>query len=340
VHYRHPPRQFLCGLPHRSKKGRLSWPREGNGVYWGCEIRSAERLGAVITVKGGWRFEAGCECKPYAWVADYYEARRAIGKSVRGVPIKLGLNSLYGKRAQRIGKPAWASPIEAGLITALTRAKINDAIVAAGDPRRVVMIATDGIYTLNGPIEGLDLGGGLGQWEAKRFPSLFIVRPGLYWPPAGAGSPASNRKFKTRGLSPKFFEPLIPAFETAWNAWLDDGAPEFGVPMVPVPIRTFIGVRLALRLKDPTQTCQWVERDVKCSFQWKEKRGGTWLVGEALATASLAGGADEHSHHYDGYSALASSTVFDEDRMLFEAMPDYLDLSAPYADDALPEDSD
>ena len=351
LRYWHPAKQFLCGLPHRSKQGRLSWPREGNGVYWSPEIRSAQRLGAKVTYKGGYRFEPGCDCQASPFIRTLYELRRAIGKSVRGIPIKLGLNSMYGKKAQRIGKPTYASPIDAGLITALTRSKINDAIVAAGDPKRVAMIATDGIYTVQGPIEGLNLGDGLGQWEAKRYPSLFIVRPGLYWPPGDPESPASNRKFKTRGLSPKFFAPLIPAFEAAWDAWLDDGASPFGVPTVPVPIRTFIGVRLALRLKRPELACQWIERDgkaregfgefppIKCTFQWTEKRRGTIAVDDAIVTGSLPGSPDAHSHHYDANSVLASSTIFDEDRMLFEAMPDYLDFSAPYSDD-LPADDE
>ena len=40
VQFSHPRSQFLCGLPFRSKQGRLSWPREGNGVYWSPEIAS------------------------------------------------------------------------------------------------------------------------------------------------------------------------------------------------------------------------------------------------------------------------------------------------------------
>jgi DNA polymerase type B, organellar and viral len=339
LHYWHPPKQFLCGFPHRSKQGRLSWPREGNGVYWSPEIRSAQRLGAVVTFKGGYRFETDCDCHANGFISSLYELRRQIGKSVRGIPIKLGINSCYGKKAQRIGKPVYANPIDAGLITAITRAAINDAIVAAGDQRRVVMIATDGIYTVEGPIAGLDLGDGLGQWEAKRFPSLFIVRPGLYWPPAGAGSLGSNRKLKTRGLSPKFFEPLIPTFEAAWDAWLDEGASPFGVPMVPVPIRTFVGVRLALRQGKPDQRCQWIERDVQCRFNWKDKRRGSQMLGDALCLGPLPGGPDEHSHHYDASAVMASSTVFEMDRMIFEAQPDFLDLTPPFTD-ALPEDEE
>jgi DNA polymerase type B, organellar and viral len=345
VRFEHPRRQFLCGLPFRSKQGRLSWPREGNGVYWSPEIRSAQRLGATIHFKGGWRFEPACDCRPYEFVETLYELRRAIGKAVRGIPIKLGLNSMYGKKAQRIGKPTFANPVEAGLITAITRAAINDAIVAAGDPRRVVMIATDGIYTVEGPIDGLNAGKGLGQWEtaavdpAKFFPNgMFIVRPGLYWPLDGAGKLTGGRKLKTRGLSPKFFEPLIPAFEGAWDRWIDApslfrGLPDPTlVPVVPVPIETFVGVRLALRLKDGSQACQWIKRNVECKFSWADKRAGVKRNGGALVLNSRPGSPDDHSHHYDAGAALTSSIAFEIDRMLFEAMPDYVDLGAPFSD--------
>jgi hypothetical protein len=341
VRFSHPPGQFLCGLPFRSKQGRLSWPRHGNGVYWSPEIRSAERLGATIDYKSGWRFVPQCQCVPYEFVADLYEQRLAIGKSVRGVPIKLGLNSIYGKKAQRIGRPTYANAIEAGLITALTRAKINDAIVAAGDPRRVVMIATDGIYTVEGPIAGLEAGDGLGQWEVKQFPSLFIVRPGLYWPP----DRSDNKKLKTRGLSPKFFEPRIPAFERAWDDWLKD-ADMFGgfdlnaVPVVPVPIETFVGVRLAMRQSNPEQSCQWIKRDVACKFSWVDKRRGVQRDGDSLVLGALPGDPQAQSHCYVPQEVMQSSNLFDLDRMIFEAMPDYVDLSPPHTDQPLPADLD
>jgi hypothetical protein len=330
--FTHPPKAFLCGLPFRSPKGRLSWPCEGNGVYWSPEIRSAQRLGAQITYRDGWRFKPGCDCRPYRFVSDLYELRRQIGKSVRGIPIKLGLNSIYGKKAQRIGKPTYANPIEAGLITALTRARINDAIALAGNPRRVVMIATDGVYTVDGPIEGLPRGDGLGEWEVKKFPSLFIVRPGLYWPPDLKG----NRKLKTRGLSPKFFEPLIPSFETAWDAWLAKPLDPATVPVVPVPIETFVGVRLALRLSDPLQACQWIKRDVNVRYSWVDKRKGIIRNGGALLLGSLPGAPDAHSHHYSADAGLQSSALFELDRMMLEAHPDYLDIGPPRTDQALP----
>jgi hypothetical protein len=344
VHFTHPADQFLCGLPIRSKTGRLSWPREGNGVYWSCEIRSAQRLGASIKYTGpGWRLEPGpgcVHCGVNGFVERLFAERVRVGKGTRGIPIKLMLNSCYGKKAQRVGSPTYAHPIDAGLITAMTRARLNDAIVLAGDPRRVAMIATDGIYTLNGPIEGLDRGEGLGQWEVKSFPSLFIVRPGLYWPSGDAYKPAGGYKPKTRGIGVKFLEPLIPAFETAWREWMllgrHIGQPP---PTIPVPVTAFVGIRLAARLNDASQKCQWIDRDLKMTFNWKDKRGRPGVLRDlplALRLAALPGAADLHSKVYDTAPLPRSDALL---RMILEAQPFPLDFSAPRTnDDRLPDD--
>ena len=66
--------------------------------------------------------------------------------------------------AQRIGKAAFANMIWAGLITAITRAKLNDAI--ALDPLNILMLATDALYSLQ-PLD-LPLGDRLGQWARLR----------------------------------------------------------------------------------------------------------------------------------------------------------------------------
>jgi hypothetical protein len=324
VDFTHGKEQFLCGLPFRSTQGRLCWPRQGNGVYWSPEIASAKRLGAKIVYHGGWRFVAGCTCKPFDFVRDLYEQRLKVGKSVRGIPIKLGNNSIYGKLAQRIGKPTYANPIHAGLITAITRAKINDAIIAAGNPRRVVMIATDAIYSVGGPVKKLPQGNGLGQWEVKRFASLFIVRPGLYWPP-------KLTKIKTRGLSPKFFAPLIPTFEAEWRGYLAQDWRLVPPPKVKVPVETFVGVRLAMRLFDPAQACQWIKRKIDCTFSWADKRKGATRHGAMLILGALPGHSLARSFEYAGTAPLPSSAPMELDRMLFEAQPDYVDLGPPGA---------
>jgi hypothetical protein len=330
VRFSHARDQFLCGLPFRSKSGRLSWPRHGNGVYWSHEIRSAERLGAKIEYRDGYRFEQKCECQNFGWIADLYEERRRVGKSLKGITLKLGYNSVYGKQAQRVGTPRWANPINAGLITAITRAKLNDAIGAARDPQDVAMIATDGIYTVAGPIP-LDKGEGLGQWEVKDYPRLFVVRPGLYWPPRKA---KEARRLKTRGLSAKFFEPRCGAFERAWRGYIPTALDNWtGPPIVGVEVETFVGLRLAFRLGRPADACQWIKKTIECKFEWSgDKRAGFahTLDGKGLILFSKAGSPDAHSAHYEPGAGLASAGQFELDRLLFEAMPDHVDLSPPH----------
>ncbi len=204
----------LGGLPVRTQEGHLVWPLIGGGVYWSPEIESARLLGAKVTIKGGWIYRRECECQMFDWVEPLFDYRREIGSQGPGYPIKLGINSLYGKLAQRKGAGRYNNMIWAGLITAMTRAKINRAIAKA--PNDIVMVATDAVYSL----KPLDLACGelLGQWEHQALKGLFIVQPGLYWCP-------EKRKRKSRGLSGSFFEQpgMTERFESAWEDFLAMG---------------------------------------------------------------------------------------------------------------------
>lgn len=91
-----------------------------------------------------------------------YRQRVALGKDTRGYPLKLALNSLYGKLAQRSGSGPYHDAAAAGLVTAMTRARLIEAI--AYDPEAVVIAATDGVFSLR-PLP-LDIGDGLGQLRA------------------------------------------------------------------------------------------------------------------------------------------------------------------------------
>jgi hypothetical protein len=343
VLFKHPISQFWCGLPFREHTGHLCWPREGLGVYWSCELRSAVRLGATITVRGGgYCYEAACQCQSFGFVPALYVARQAMGKSMRGESYRLAINSLYGKFAQRIGKPKYSNPITAGLITALTRAKINDAIVLAGQ-RNVLKVATDAVYTLSAqPIAGLDIGTGLGQWEVKSFPRLFIVRPGLYWPPRPTGKAAHAFKLKTRGISRKFFENYISTFERAWVAYRKKADPRMHeTPIVRVKVDLFIGLRYAYKSGNISQACQWVEREIEVRFgdqgpKGHAKRAGpNWGPGLSLVLGSKAGSPSKFSKHYERVGTVDPADAdlvagFEMERELFEAMPDAVDMSAPF----------
>ena len=81
----------------------------------------------------------------FDWVNDLYEERRRIGSDTRGYPLKIGLASLYGKMAQRCGRGPYHDAVSAGLITAITRARLIEAL--GQDPHSVVMLATDAVFS-------------------------------------------------------------------------------------------------------------------------------------------------------------------------------------------------
>lgn len=321
----------LGTLPIRSREGHLYWPLTGGGVYWSPEIKSAERAGAKITFKSGWRYTKRCDCKPYEWVEALFDYRRSIGKSGPGYPIKLGINSLYGALAQRIGSGQFANMVHAGLITAFTRAWLNDAVTAAS-PGSIVMLATDGVYSLE-PIPALDaqVGDRLGDWEREELDGLMIVQPGLYWCPA-------LRKRKSRGLSGRFFEEpgRTEGFERAWARWLRQapaitGNPET-FPAVSVPVPGFIGLKLAHARNAPEKAGTWVEETRTISFDWTNKRTGFRIENGHAVTGIKTGTPGLYSLPHREFLAKGGAEPWEAARAMLDEQPDYVDLGIPFKD--------
>jgi hypothetical protein len=122
----------------------------------------------------------------------------------------------------------------------------------------------------------LDVGEGLGQWEEKVWPDLFIAQSGVYWSPSDL-----NLLVKSRGAPRSVIGPAAPRFHQAFTEWLDvlqrPGAMEcvLGerlIPSVPVTVRVFNGCRLAMARGKPwlAGRCEDVTRHV--SFEWQTKR--------------------------------------------------------------------
>lgn len=321
----------LGGLPLRSKEGHLYWPKQGGGVYWSCELASAERLGYAIKYKSGWVYRRHCECHPFDWVDHLYEYRKSIGGSGPGYPIKLGINSLYGKLAQRKGNGSYNNMIWAGLITALTRTKLNDAI--ALNNGRIIMVATDAVYSLD-PLR-LDVGDRLGDWEAAILDGLFIVQPGLYWCPA-------KRKKKSRGLSGKFFESVNPAtgnqitedFEHEWQRYLEFGNSKVDVdfPTVSVPVPGFVGLKLAIARNKPLTAGTWINDSRLISFDYRNKRNGYSRDQNCLVTNIKAGHAGLVSLPHRDFLKAGGQEPWELARLMLEEQPDYIDLGIPFKD--------
>lgn len=184
-------------LPVRLPTGDIIYPVAGPGGWaWLPELQAARELHPGVETLGAWVAtpRAICRCKPpyQAATSAYYCARLQWGKDGRGRVIKLGLNSCYGKSAQRVGSAKYRCLVRAGLITAMTRAMLLRALASAKDPWNVLEIATDSISSLE-PLQmpaPVDLGTGraarklgkapLGAWEAKVYPhGVFLIRPGM-----------------------------------------------------------------------------------------------------------------------------------------------------------------
>lgn len=151
--------------------------------------RRAKDHGLNLLITEAAFFEADeAQPRPYAFIPELYEERARLRREEPGnvaeQNIKLTLNSLSGKAAQSIGgsetnPPRTACPWYAAATTAGTRRRVMEA--ALQNPHAIVQFSTDGVVSL-APLD-LDIGEGLGQWEAKRVapgtPSVFL-QSGLY----------------------------------------------------------------------------------------------------------------------------------------------------------------
>lgn len=313
--FRHPQGGLVCALPVRREDGRLVWPTHGKGVYWSDELRAARRFGAEITLGDGWQYQRACRCRHFKWIDPLYRQRRALGE--QGEPLKIALAALYGKLAQRrYGIATYHNLLWAGLVTARVRAALLDA--AAYDPQAIVMFGTDAVYSKR-PLPVL-IGEGLGEWRQEAVhQSLFIVQPGLYWVPG---------RTRSKGIPTSVFTAYTQDFEREWRNWFKLVAPSTNVlPAVRVPIRWFVGLRLATVTGHPENAGKWVlDDDGKgrlVSFAWGAKRGIGMMHGAEWITAPQDGGAASVS-----YSPELMETL-DLRQMQLDEQQDAVDLTPP-----------
>jgi len=212
-------------LPWRYDDGGIMFPKQGRGVYWSVEIPPYAVVDGPVAI-----YRQECDCRPFDWVRKMYEQRQAMEAESKGsgLPLKLVLNSLYGKFAQRIGKAPYFNPVWSGLITAMTRAMVYR--VYLNHPGKVVMFATDAVFVTE-PCPELEQGPELGQWEeVGPYRDLTIFQPGVYFDEDAA-------KFKTRGVPYGEFKERAAEFINAANQI--DAA-------VKLPLTNHLGIRQCL----------------------------------------------------------------------------------------------
>jgi hypothetical protein len=188
-------------FPFRSADGSICYPAvSGGGWVWLSEFLEGERLFPNVQFMEAWIFHQECDCKPFKDMPGYYNERCRIGKEGPGIVLKLASNSVPGKTAQSVGSAPFRNYIWAGMINSQTRSQVLTALGLHRDWRDMLMVATDGIVSLDDTFdypapmdtgtnlpfkddEGKLIRKPLGGWEVNDSDrGVFFARPGVYFP--------------------------------------------------------------------------------------------------------------------------------------------------------------
>jgi hypothetical protein len=228
-------------LPHRMPDGNILFPSSGAGGWaWSPEVRAASDVHPGVHVLEAWLWEQACDCDPpfEKRIHELFRKRLEWGKEAAGIVLKLALNSLYGKSAQRAGKARYRCMVRAGLITSMTRAKLVRAASMAKGWDSILELATDSVLSRE-PLLGIEAPG-LGGWSRKPWPGgAFLMRPGLRFA-LEPGEASDMSRTAARGVGTRVLHANRAAILGAWRR----------APFEPVTVATpsfFHGAKLEVR---------------------------------------------------------------------------------------------
>jgi len=257
---------------HRDRQHNITFPWVTDGWYWSPEAYHARKAGAEIVE--GWEY-TGWDSLPFAFIAEMYDQR--LDWKLRGISaqiaLKLAMNSIYGKLAQRIGwdpetkrLPPFHQLEWAGWVTSLTRARLFDIMSRIPTPE-LVSVETDGVFTTMSPDRlGIEESTAMGGWEIKQYDEVMYVQSGLAW----LGSADGVWTDKRRGLDPCRLN-HEPEECNCSSTFSLNACREYLSDLHPAPTRDipwhaykgqstrFLGLGQALMSRLPTQTrhCVW-----------------------------------------------------------------------------------
>lgn len=258
-------------LFHRDSGGNISYPWRLDGWYWSPEIKTLIRtMPQLKTVRIHEAYEyVGWETRPFKWVEKIYEQRKIMKANGAGaqMALKLFLNSLYGKMAQRAGwertgtAPHWHQLEWAGWVTSYTRAMLYE-LIHQIPYDKLIAVETDGIYTTAAPYEvNIKIGDNLGEWEMTYYDEMIYLQSGLY-----AKRQEKEWSLKYRGLDKDSVSVEIfrgqPSKLKAFKEW----------PKLVGTTTRFVGYRNAL-FRGPFETrhCAWETepKEIDCGYVGK-----------------------------------------------------------------------
>ncbi len=279
----HPAAAHITPFPVRRGSG-IWWPTTGEGWYLAVEVRAAiAAFGPEhFEVSHGWIFAANNpDARPWSWIGELYERRLALKReddrngTKTNIPVKLALNSMYGKTAQSgqwrlntqtkqvdIHEGRWRNTYVAAYATARTRAAILT--VAIQSPEHVVSIATDSVAATV-PLSVTE-GARLGEWEAIKHEQNSIVIHSGFIIPEGAG----GMKVRVRGgMNPDL------DYDDFADEWIARGI----AGNLASPRTNFLGLRLAAARGKVGLRGAW----------YRDERSISFAPAQRVPTGDLAG---------------------------------------------------
>lgn len=264
---------------HRDKRHNICFPGEVNGWYWTLEARFAKDYGA--TIEEGWEY-VGWESRPFKWVAEMYAQRKQWQADGNGgeYALKLCMNSLYGKMAQRVGwdqegnkPPPWHQIEWAGWVTSGCRAMVFN-VIRQLPPENVIAVETDAVYFAGTDIikpsylsiiDSKELGGwGIQEWDEAIYVQngLASLRRGNKW------------KTKYRGMDAGSID------ENTLQHFVGSIRPSEPWPIINATTSRFVGLGLALSGKDTMRRhCKWEmnqPKSVNVGIMGKRRHAEQW----------------------------------------------------------------
>jgi hypothetical protein len=291
---------FFMGFPLRTADGHSIRPVEGIGWYWTVEIEQGDitqnghQEVEILTTESG-ELESlvfipdDPSSRPYAWLADVYKERKsldAINKN-KGVPLKLGPNSIYGQKCQKVGGHPYQNYVEASLCTAMVRAHLHKTIHENTCQKgyqcgsTVAQVATDCIDWIQDP--SLPVSDELGGWSRDEFKAgMWSIQPGIYWPRDRENLEAD---WRTRGINPNILLQHAEDIKAGYRRMIthvdDNGYKSIengNIDVYWVDKKTnrraqqFIGMHVAYLRSDWSQWLQWVPLKRTIGFDFLNKR--------------------------------------------------------------------
>lgn len=201
------PHPFL----YRNEKGLISYPCINDTWVWSPELWRTHNFPG-LEIHEGWEFVENSDDRPFEWLAQNYELRQKYKREGNQAQyaLKLQMNSMYGKMAQRVGwnearntPPKWHQLEWAGWVVSYCRAMVFQASLLAGT--NLVAFETDAVFSTT-PIDfgkgsqGFTIGTRLGDWEATTYDDFIYLQSGCRF----GLNPRVNGKRKHNGWQPKY----------------------------------------------------------------------------------------------------------------------------------------